>query len=863
MCVVAVKWFEKFGWCGAKNRDRNYETTIKIIQSDRNDVQRLYIDDTVSRWTEGLNEFGVCILSASFSVKSDEKEGDKVVPKGGKKKYNQTDYYSPDGKTIRDALYLKTPLEAIKHLQEQELCGATYVFNKDECYLLEGGFTVKKKHANEDNPREFISEIVEITKEVGWSVRTNHGIILPHLGYSKNAIDPIFKRARASTEHRLMYVIACVPDAKNPKDLIDCLAITPNEEDQFMNPIRKGDPAKGDMVTTGQLLLTSHDRTLHYRPIYSSIEFSYHKVNHPEAKTFFEIISSRKLLQFREWTGVKEDTSNPNIASRDVAGFNITIENPKGSLRSGTNSNGDEWSVPMPADYGFLKRIPGVDGDDLDCYVGDSNDAANVYVVDQLNVDTGEFDEHKIMIAFGDLQSARETYLNGFSDDLAHHRLGAITPLSITDFKNWLADGQADRPLAKVVVKESNTIYEGPSGRSLTIFDIDDTLFHTTAKVRVMRGPVVVHTLTSSEFNHYTLKPEESFDFGEFKNAEKFRKESEPIRPMLAKLKAILKNSGDSTVIMLTARADFDDKHVFLQTFKDYGVDMSKVHVHRAGNLPGPGVLPPQRKNVIVRQYLATGKYDLVREYDDSMANLKAFAGLKKEYPDVTFEPYLVDEHGGTKLIKLGMNESGEIVQEDWKSLAAAGLLGLSTVTGMAAHKPAAYAPAITHAVKPMNATSPEQVLMSYENSKSNPAGGYDKASGRWYPHNSLEGGSDTIAYGHKLQPGENFSKGLTDSEAVALLKKDIAKREVAIQQALPSYHTLPQYVKNAIVSAWYRGDLGPKATPKTMALMKAGDWANAAVQYLNHHDFKSGFAGVKKRMQDNADAFAQYAKEK
>jgi GH24 family phage-related lysozyme (muramidase) len=162
-----------------------------------------------------------------------------------------------------------------------------------------------------------------------------------------------------------------------------------------------------------------------------------------------------------------------------------------------------------------------------------------------------------------------------------------------------------------------------------------------------------------------------------------------------------------------------------------------------------------------------------------------------------------------------------------------------------------------------MNASSPEQVLMSYENSKDNPKGGYDKAQGRWYPHRSLEGGSDTIAYGHKLLPGEDFSKGITDEEAVTLLRQDIAKREVAIRKALPTYDSLPQYVKNGIISAWYRGDLGPKATPKTMALMKAGDWSQAATEYLNSRDFKTGFAGVKKRMQDNADAFTKFASEK
>ena len=71
MCVVAVKKINNFGWIGVKNRDRNYETEVVINQNNREGMQRLYIDDKLSRWTEGLNEYGVCVLSASLSVKSD------------------------------------------------------------------------------------------------------------------------------------------------------------------------------------------------------------------------------------------------------------------------------------------------------------------------------------------------------------------------------------------------------------------------------------------------------------------------------------------------------------------------------------------------------------------------------------------------------------------------------------------------------------------------------------------------------------------------------------------------------------------------------------------------------------------------
>jgi hypothetical protein len=181
---------------------------------------------------------------------------------------------------------------------------------------------------------------------------------------------------------------------------------------------------------------------------------------------------------------------------------------------------------------------------------------------------------------------------------------------------------------------------------SLIIFDIDDTLFHTTAKIKLIKDGKLIRELTNQEFNHYTLKAGEEFDFGEFRDAEKFNQESQPIMPMINRLKTILANEPNDKVIMLTARADFDDKQTFLDTFKQYGIDMSRIHVHRAGNLPGDD-MPAEKKAVWVRRYLDTGKYNDVRLYDDSKTNLSVFKNLQDEYPDIKFKAYFVTPKGG------------------------------------------------------------------------------------------------------------------------------------------------------------------------------------------------------------------------
>lgn len=146
-------------------------------------------------------------------------------------------------------------------------------------------------------------------------------------------------------------------------------------------------------------------------------------------------------------------------------------------------------------------------------------------------------------------------------------------------------------------------------------------------------------------------------------------------------------------------------------------------------------------------------------------------------------------------------------------------------------------------------------IIKRFENSQSNPRGGYNKQSKRWFPHKSLEGGADTIAYGHKMLPGESFSDGLTESEAEDLLQKDIEKKVTLLKRKIANFDALPMTIKIATINAAFRGDLGPK----TMGLLAQNQFGKAAKEYLNHQEYRSTKnTGVKKRMEWNAQVFSQ-----
>jgi predicted chitinase len=177
----------------------------------------------------------------------------------------------------------------------------------------------------------------------------------------------------------------------------------------------------------------------------------------------------------------------------------------------------------------------------------------------------------------------------------------------------------------------------------LVIFDIDDTLVHTQTKVHVIKDGKVIQSLNSHEFTHYKLKPNEEFDFGDFHDAREFFANAKPIIPMLDQLKRDI--ATGNKVVMVTARADFNDRELFLDTFRKYGVDMNKVHVYRAGNMTIKAQTE-EKKKIIIRKLLDQGKYSKAIMYDDAIPNLHSFMELKKEYPRTKFYAWHVSLEG-------------------------------------------------------------------------------------------------------------------------------------------------------------------------------------------------------------------------
>lgn len=123
-----------------------------------------------------------------------------------------------------------------------------------------------------------------------------------------------------------------------------------------------------------------------------------------------------------------------------VGTFDVTIENPKGSKRSGTDPDGKKWETTMTHTYGYILGTKGVDGDHIDVYISSDIDGWNgrkVFVVDQYNPD-GSFDEHKVMLGFNDKDEAFEAYLSNYEAGWENGRRLDVTAVNLDDFEKWI-----------------------------------------------------------------------------------------------------------------------------------------------------------------------------------------------------------------------------------------------------------------------------------------------------------------------------------------------------------------------------------------------------------------------------------------
>lgn len=172
-----------------------------------------------------------------------------------------------------------------------------------------------------------------------------------------------------------------------------------------------------------------------------------------------------------EPTDAQKEAGNYKKGRINVHGIDIAIENPKGSKRSGTDPDGNRWENTIHHHYGDVSGTRGADGDPIDVFVGEDLESDKVFVIDQVNKD-GTFDEHKVMLGFGNKLKAIAGYKKNYDKGW---RVGPVTTMSVDEFKAWTKEGDTTKPLDKAldmaadagkeVIKEAVEGAEADDGR--------------------------------------------------------------------------------------------------------------------------------------------------------------------------------------------------------------------------------------------------------------------------------------------------------------------------------------------------------------------------------------------------------------
>lgn len=149
-----------------------------------------------------------------------------------------------------------------------------------------------------------------------------------------------------------------------------------------------------------------------------------------------------------------------NYAKRRLKwqGMRIAVETEGGKERAGVGKDGKPWTSTSPVPYGYLSGSKAKDGDAVDVYLGPNPKSGQVFVIDQIDPETGKYDEVKTLVGFESEAEARQAYEDSFSDGSGGSRIGAMTPMSVRQFQNWINNGNTKKPVGDLDASPMRTL---------------------------------------------------------------------------------------------------------------------------------------------------------------------------------------------------------------------------------------------------------------------------------------------------------------------------------------------------------------------------------------------------------------------
>ena len=212
----------------------------------------------------------------------------------------------------------------------------------------------------------------------------------------------------------------------------------------------------------------------------------------PKTSELGEKIAAAEAETDTHPTDKQKEAGNYKKGHVQVGVFDITIEQPKGSVRSGVDASGNKWETKMQNTYGYIRGTEGVDGDHIDVFLSDDIDGWNgrkVFVVDQYNED-GSFDEHKVMLGFNEADDAESAYFANYDKDWAKKHKTVVTDVNLEDFEKWIDSSH----------RKTKAFAEYASVKAIRTDHLDDDTLEQKKRQAINEGGLIL-TLESAAGN--------------------------------------------------------------------------------------------------------------------------------------------------------------------------------------------------------------------------------------------------------------------------------------------------------------------------------------------------------------------------
>jgi hypothetical protein len=300
---------------------------------------------------------------------------------------------------------------------------------------------------------------------------------------------------------------------------------------------------------------------------------SFHKVSADDS-SFTGRLERAKQQTNTEPTDAQKEKGNYKKGHVSFGGYDFVIENPEGSMRRG-EADGKKWEQKMNNTYGYILGKYGKDGDHLDMFINDAADLDNwngkVYVVDQVNPKTGEFDEHKVMYGFDSEAEARDAYLSNY--EKGWKGLGKITGVDKETFDSWLDSSKRKRiPFAEhSIPKEALAKQEK---KPVTDAEIDKALMQEVMKAPAEKG---VQFVTDVEEGQRVL--DEANGNATLSRSKKRAIETAPLNPKEGSPADI--PTADGAKVQYNSETDKESEEIF----NFHKVEDGEKHVPKPGTI--------------------------------------------------------------------------------------------------------------------------------------------------------------------------------------------------------------------------------------------------------------------------------------